>query len=82
MTTTSENTWLDTLNQALITLRNLEIQTQGFANVGVKYAETYAETLEIMARMSKGLSDKCQHAILSNAISICTQAGYEVKSPQ
>ena len=80
--TTSENTWLDSLNQALITLRNLEIQTEGFANVGVKYAETYAETLEIMARMSQKLSDKCQHAILSNAISICTQAGYEVKTPQ
>ena len=82
MTTTSENAWLNTLNQALITLRNMEIQTDGFANVGVKYAETYAETLEIMARMSKGLSDKCQHAIVGHAIEVCTRAGYEVKSPQ
>lgn len=79
---TVADTNLKVLQEALIILRNMEIQTQGYQNVGVKYAETYAETLQVMARMASQLHGMCQSAIVGHAIAVCTEAGYEVKSPQ
>lgn len=79
---TVADTNLKVLQEALIVLRNMGIQTQGYQSVGVKYAETYAETLQTMVRLSSELHVMCQSAIVGHAIEVCTQAGYEVKSPQ
>jgi len=71
---------LKVLEEACIVLRNMEIQTQNYQTVSVKYAEMYADTLRSIVRMAGNLHTICEFTIVDRAIKICTEAGFTVKA--
>jgi len=69
------------LGEANIQLRNLEVATEGLSlrTVDAKMLDDY---LSLMVRIATKMHDKCQDAILKDAMRVVMNAGYEVKAPQ
>jgi len=79
---TNTDTDLKVLQDALTTLRNMGVRASGYQTVSRHYAETYADTLRAIVSLASNLHLMCESTIVANAIAVCTEAGYEVKSPQ
>jgi hypothetical protein len=74
----SQDALLEALKQASITLRNMEVETEG-RTLSVGYARTYTDHLAYIAKVADKMNALCVSALLGDATRTLMEHGYEVK---